>query len=85
VRAVFSELDGTPRLMAALLYGSGLRLLECCRLRIAMRVREAGHVPLGGGVPAQAQHGGFGERPLQMRVADAAITLPSWVVRRRPG
>lgn len=34
VRAVIHELDGTPRLMATLLYGSGLRLLECCRLRV---------------------------------------------------
>ena len=25
---------GTPRLKATLLYGSGLRLLECCRLRV---------------------------------------------------
>jgi len=34
VRAVISRLDGTPRLMATLLYGSGLRLLECARLRV---------------------------------------------------
>ena len=34
VRAVISELHGTPKLMATLLYGSGLRLLECCRLRV---------------------------------------------------
>jgi integron integrase len=34
VRAVISELHGTLRLMATLLYGSGLRLLECCRLRV---------------------------------------------------
>jgi integron integrase len=34
VRAVIAELHGTPRLMATLLYGSGLRLLECCRLRV---------------------------------------------------
>lgn len=27
-------MSGTPRLMATLLYGSGLRLLECCRLRV---------------------------------------------------
>jgi len=33
-RAVLGELNGTPRLMAALLYGSGLRLLECARLRV---------------------------------------------------
>lgn len=34
VRAVLDELDGTPRLVDALLYGSGLRLLECLRLRV---------------------------------------------------
>jgi site-specific recombinase XerD len=34
VRRVFRELHGTPRLMAGLLYGSGLRLMECVRLRV---------------------------------------------------
>lgn len=34
VRAVLAHMDGVPRLMATLLYGSGLRLLECCRLRV---------------------------------------------------
>jgi integron integrase len=34
VRAVLQRLEGTPRLMAYLLYGAGLRLLECCRLRV---------------------------------------------------
>jgi len=34
VRAVLACLTGTPKLMAALLYGSGLRLLECARLRV---------------------------------------------------
>ena len=34
VRAVLQRLDGAPRLMAILLYGAGLRLLECCRLRV---------------------------------------------------
>ena len=33
-RAVLSKLQGTARLMAHLLYGSGLRLMECVRLRI---------------------------------------------------
>ncbi|CAN5151324.1 integron integrase [soil metagenome] len=32
-RAVLAELNGRPRLMASLLYGSGLRLMECLRLR----------------------------------------------------
>lgn len=34
VRAVLARMDGQPRLMATLLYGCGLRLLECCRLRV---------------------------------------------------
>lgn len=34
VRAVLARLDGVSRLMAIILYGAGLRLLECCRLRI---------------------------------------------------
>jgi integron integrase len=34
VRAVLSHLDGQYRLMGQLLYGSGLRLLECLRLRV---------------------------------------------------
>jgi integron integrase len=34
VRAVIQELQGTPRLMALLMYGAGLRLLECARLRV---------------------------------------------------
>lgn len=34
VRAVLERLDGVPRLMACLLYGAGLRVLECCRLRV---------------------------------------------------
>ena len=33
VRAVIGRLDGAPRLMAVLVYGAGLRLLECARLR----------------------------------------------------
>jgi site-specific recombinase XerD len=34
VCAVLQELEGSPRLMATLMYGAGLRLLECARLRI---------------------------------------------------
>jgi integron integrase len=34
VRAVLEQLAGTPRLMALLFYGAGLRLLECARLRV---------------------------------------------------
>jgi len=33
-RAVLSHLEGDKRLMASLMYGAGLRLMECLRLRI---------------------------------------------------
>src|SRR3972149_3341361 len=34
VKGLLNQLDGTERLMATLLYGAGLRLMECCRLRV---------------------------------------------------
>jgi integron integrase len=34
VHKIFAHLHGTPGLMAGLLYGSGLRLMECVRLRV---------------------------------------------------
>jgi len=34
VQRLLACLEGTPWLMARLLYGAGLRLMECCRLRV---------------------------------------------------
>ncbi len=34
VRTVLGAMDGVPRLMATLLYGAGLRLMECARPRV---------------------------------------------------
>src|SRR5262245_35019784 len=34
VKTVLGRLGGAPWLMAMLLYGAGLRLMECCRLRV---------------------------------------------------
>src|SRR5205085_7595025 len=34
MKRVFAHLHGMPKLMAGLLYGSGLRLMECVRLRV---------------------------------------------------
>ena len=34
VQAILRHLDGVPWLMASLMYGAGLRLLECARLRV---------------------------------------------------
>lgn len=48
VRRVLQQMDGAPLLMASLLYGAGLRLSECCQVRVKdldldrreLRVRE---------------------------------------------
>jgi integron integrase len=34
VKRVLDRMNGTPHLMGLLLYGAGLRLMECCRLRV---------------------------------------------------
>ena len=34
VKRIFAHLHGVPKLMAGLLFGSGLRLMECVRLRV---------------------------------------------------
>jgi len=34
VQRLLNSINGTPWLMAMLLYGAGLRLMECCRLRV---------------------------------------------------
>ena len=44
VRAVLSRLDGDERLMASLLYGSGLRLMECLQMRVQDVDLERGEI-----------------------------------------
>jgi integron integrase len=44
VRRVLAELDGTYRLIGELLYGAGLRLLECLRLRVKDLDFEQGEI-----------------------------------------
>lgn len=34
VKQILTHLDGVEHLIASLLYGSGLRLMECLRLRV---------------------------------------------------
>ncbi len=34
IKRIIYRMNGTPRLMALLMYGAGLRLMECCRLRV---------------------------------------------------
>jgi len=101
VRAVLEQLPGQYRLMAQLLYGSGLRLLECLRLRVKdvdlqylhITVRE----PKGGKerktmvpvslAPALREHL---ERVRQRHQADlaagfGAVYLPGALERKLPG
>jgi integron integrase len=46
VRAVLSRMSGTPQLIATLLYGSGLRLMECLTLRVKDLDFERGQIHL---------------------------------------
>jgi integron integrase len=49
VAAVLAELDGAPRLVASLLYGAGLRLMEALQLRLKDVEPERSEVVVRGG------------------------------------
>ena len=49
VRAVLTRMSGVTALMASLLYGSGLRLLECARLRVKDVDFSAGQLTIRNG------------------------------------
>ena len=53
VRRVLAHLDGTPRLIALLLYGCGLRLLECLQLRVKDMDFTANHITIRSGKGAR--------------------------------
>ena len=46
VAAVLSHLQGTPQLVVLLLYGTGMRILECLRLRIQDIDFDLGHITI---------------------------------------
>jgi site-specific recombinase XerC len=50
IAIVLNQMHGTPRLMAALMYGAGLRVLECVQLRVK-----------GPGLHARRAHRAFGK------------------------
>src|SRR3989475_1593945 len=78
VRAVLAQLRGVARLVALLLYGSGLRLLECLSLRVKDVDFHRGEIRVRGG------KGGVDRvAPLPMRVqGPLADHLARW--RARP-
>ncbi len=99
VARVLAQLQGTPLLMAALLYGSGLRLLECARLRVKDVDLDRGELTVRGGkgekdrvtmLPAGLyeplrQHLDRGRRVYQHDFAEGVgIELPSGLAAKYP-
>lgn len=101
VRSVISRLHGAPKLVSILLYGSGLRLLECLRLRVKdlefgtsrILVRDAKgrrdrFVPFPGVVRAILPSWLSRVRRLHSKDLDlgfGAVFLPDALVRKYPG
>jgi integron integrase len=100
VRRVLAALDGMPRLMASLMYGTGLRLLECASLRVKDIDFERREITVRDGkgrkdrvtvlpvalVPALQEHL---ERVRLQHVADArvglgSVELPDALCRKYP-
>ena len=69
VRALLAGLDGTALLMAQLLYGAGLRLMECVRLRVKDADMERGVIALQ---DTKGGHGRVTMLPEAVRVPLAA-------------
>jgi len=100
VRAVLERLDGSARLVASLLYGSGLRLLECLELRVKdvdfaqkeIRLRQGkGHkdrvAPLPDACVAPLQQHLRSVRALfetDLRDGYGGVALPSALARKYP-
>ena len=100
VRALLAQLDGTAWLVAALLYGSGLRLLECLTLRVKdldfasreIRVRDGKGrrdrvVPLPGRLdaPLRAQlERARAMHEMDLRAGFGAVVLPDALERKYP-
>ena len=100
IRAVFERLDGTPCLVATLLYGAGLRLMEGLRLRIKDLDFSASQVVVRGGkgdkdrvtlLPTAAREGlvrqlEFVREQHRKDITDGAgwVELPSALARKYP-
>jgi integrase len=63
-KALLGEMRGTPWLMASLLYGAGLRLMECARLRVKDVDFARREIRVRNGTGAEVS-----ARPMGMRLA----------------
>jgi len=100
VRAVLNEMHGTPLLMASLMYGAGLRLLECARLRVKDVDFEMGEITVRDGKGGKdrvtmlpftlkaelAAHVGRVKRlhDRDLRRGHGSVALPGAVARKYP-
>lgn len=100
VSRVLEHLDGIPGLMAELLYGSGLRLLECARLRVKDVSFERGEVVIREGkgnkdrvaplprrlTPRLQEHLSLVKRQHERDLREGAgwVELPSGVSKKQP-
>jgi integron integrase len=100
VRAVLAGLRGVPRLVVLLLYGSGLRLLECLGLRVKDVDFQRGEIRVRGGkggvdrvvpLPLRVQ-GPLAEHLARLRTRHARegggggrVALPGAFERKSPG
>ena len=78
VKKVLAELKGESRLMASLLYGSGLRLVECMELRIKDVDFELNEIIVRDGKgnnDRQTVFPYFIKEPLQLQISKAKIRL----------
>lgn len=100
-RSLLARLEGEPRLVASLLYGAGLRLLECLTLRVKdvdlaareLRIRR----PKGGrdrvaplpdacADPLRAQLAAVRTlHEADLRAGFGSVALPDALARKRPG
>jgi integron integrase len=100
VRSLLSQLEGTPWLVASLLYGSGLRLMEALRLRVKDLALERGElivrdgkggndrvtmVPSALHVPLRAHLGRLrGWYEEERRRGQPGVSLPGALARKYP-
>jgi integron integrase len=101
VRSVLAQLDGTPWLIANLLYGSGLRLMEAHRLRVKDLIIERREVIVrdakGGRdrvtvlpaaiIPPLREHLAklFDRFHRQRKLREPGVSLPTALLRKFPG
>ena len=78
-RAVLARLEGAPRLVCTLLYGAGLRLLECLQLRVKDLDFDRGEIVVRGG------KGGRDRRTMLPGSAKETLTRHVAAVRAQHG